>query len=410
MVSLIVEAYRYLGTTLLRTYYLLQSLTPEAPLQSASVPHLAIEFVAAARHLISSIELSTLPAQNVDRHCTSGSIQAEVGQVQSISQTMEGNAALELEPFARLFTLVINRLQHIKILDDHTRQYTPCIMLAIFSLFKHLTEHITSLTRKSGALPPSFATTPKTKAFRRVNGRFAPRSKQHSPTQPPESTPSSGISKGPNPRDPNILALANLFIHMLSNAVGLEDRPELGLHWSHITESIFSLLITRVASFLSLMVFGASSPAELFAAPVQLPLLKASDDKRRAQEHEATWLLYLLEGSLPVMTSNSKLSAGDDNIRQPSPSGKKADRKSAVGPAKRKLQNTLLRALFGSSAPDFEDALKMKVDLDVPLDLPFPPVSPHEGHSITDGKDSVSEWFKSEVWRVVGWRLLRGWD
>ena len=407
--TLIVEAYSYLGATLLRIYYLLQLSTSDAPPQPASLSQLVIEFAAAARHLISSIELSKKWAQNADRHCTTSQSQAETSQVTPMLRTTEDEAACKLEPLARLFTLVISRLHHIEISDDHTRQDTPSIIPAIFSLFQHLVEHIISLARKSGASSPPSTTIPKTKAFRRVSGRFAPRFMQDPPTQPPASAPASTTLNGTNPRNPNILALANLFIHMLSNIVNIQDKPQLGLLWSHITEYISNLLITRVASFLSLMVFGTSPPTQLFAAPVQLPLLKGSDEERKAQECEATWLLYLLEGSLPLMASQSKLSAGEDNACQSlSLSEQQANRKIVIGPAKRKLQNTLLCALFGSSAPDFEDALDMRVNLDVPLNLPLPPHD--EGHGAANGKNSMSEWFKSEVWRIVGWRLLRGWD
>ena len=363
--------------------------------------------MAAARCLVSSIEVSTDTSIHAHGHSVGERSLSDANEAHSLPPSTGYDVASKLEPLARLSTLVISTLQKIEISENHTIQDASSVTLAVFSLFQHLIEHIVSLARHSGALNNPSIVMPKTTAFRHVNGRFATRNKQDLPTQLPGSALSSTMFREREPGNPNILALANLFIFMLSNVITLQDRPHTGLDWSQITESLFNLLITRVSSLLSLMVFGASAPAQPFAAPVQLPLLKGSDEKGRAQEQEAIWLLYLLKGSLPLMTSQPMPSAGTDHAHQPSST---AHRKSAMGTVKKRLQNTLLRVLFGSSASDFEDALKMKVDLDVPLDLLFSPVAAQNDNGITNEKESVSDWFKSEVWRVVGWKLLRDWD
>jgi hypothetical protein len=62
---------------------------------------------------------------------------------------------------------------------------------------------------------------------------------------------------------------------------------------------------------------------------------------------------------------------------------------------KTKLQNTLLKAVFGQDDPLFSDSLVQ----------PVKPAEDRCPHSQTLDKP-VSEWFTQEVWRLLGWEIL----
>ena len=400
------------GTVLLRTSYLLKHSAITTLPESSSKVDLVTEFVTAACHLIHGIEVPSDSAKEVVEQPSTKVSLPENGQADQMSKTPQYDTASKLEPLARLFRLLVQNLHGDKSANKITKHEASNIIPAIFSLLKYLIEHVLFLAHTSGARSLHSSATASSKVFRRANGRFALRSAEQALAETPEvpSTPTSPMRS--NAREPNILALANLVIHLLSSISSRTDEPDLGLRWSHITESVFKLLISRIASLLSLTVFGASAPIQLFAAPVQLPLLHGDDHERKAREHEAIWLLYLLEGVMPLIPSHTepaRTRARDKNDTCPPPhANEKANQKGAAASAKKILQDTLLRALFGSEAPECEDAFKMRVDLATPLDLPLPPLTSDEGTGTLAGRDSLDDWFKGQMWRIVGWRLLGG--
>lgn len=63
-----------------------------------------------------------------------------------------------------------------------------------------------------------------------------------------------------------------------------------------------------------------------------------------------------------------------------------------------RLQNTLLRGVFGEDAASIGESLRRPLDLNINL--------PHEA-DMNGRLDDVDSWFKKEVWELVGWDVLR---
>lgn len=63
-----------------------------------------------------------------------------------------------------------------------------------------------------------------------------------------------------------------------------------------------------------------------------------------------------------------------------------------------KMQNTLLRALFGDQDQVFKDSLRRPADVEIIEDT--------EDLVADTEKDVTSEWFVGEVWSNVGWDIL----
>ena len=361
-----------------------------------------IDFVAAAGNIIEDIGAPSFPAQWVTHKKGKRNPADSDHTLQHASE--EEDASMNLEPVARLFSFV---LYHIKDIDPPIagdERDSSIIIHPIFTLLRKVFDHIVHLGQSSsGTNPP---TSSKSKTTRRSNGRFATSTSNSS--EPSDVPPKQAQSL--DARDPNILALANLFIHLLSEIAGGSGTSDEDHPWKAVTEGALNLIITRVASTLSKFVFGASAPILPFATPVQLPLLRGDDKERRIQESEAVWLLYLLEGCLPIMKPASRAARGTKTSAEVSDTRKRPTSTFVSTSMKKKLQDTLLATLFGSSAPQLKDILELPLHLDKPLDLSVPPAAFSGSKKGDDNKaEDTGEWFVGQVWRIVGWRLLNGW-
>ncbi len=65
--------------------------------------------------------------------------------------------------------------------------------------------------------------------------------------------------------------------------------------------------------------------------------------------------------------------------------------------ARIKLQNTLLRAVFGDNVTEIGESLQKPLDVSL------------EFYNMKQVKEGlrVGEWFKDEVWKTIGWDVLR---
>ena len=401
-----------LGTTLLRTSYLLQMSMINGLSEPSVIVDLVLDFVTTAKEMITSFNIWPPPTINFLGPPTTTEAQMGGRAAQTLGPTLQADVVSNIEPLARLFKLLVKSLQDTAISNILQPKDLSRLTQAIFSFFQHLLEQIISLAHKNDASSPPPATKAAQKAPRRINGRFA-RSAQATSRPSPTSKIISNHAK--TPKDPNILLLANLFIYMLSSVASADVAANKGIAWSTIVEAAISLIIQRIASLLSLFVFGISAPILPFAAPVQIPLLKGNEEARKAQEHEAIWLLCLLERSLPFMSARSDSMTGDSPKRQRDEEAtRRTDnaqpmRKGIHAVVKKKLQNTLLTAIFGTSIPNIEEILTSKVDLDAPVDIPSPP-NQNTAYGSKSVEGDYGSWFVGEVWRIVGWRLLQGWD
>lgn len=175
----------------------------------------------------------------------------------------------------------------------------------------------------------------------------------------------------------------------------------------NLLDGYLFVLLNRVGKTLCLFVFrdlqlrpDLGTDAAKLPLPAGLRAASLDDASLRVAEAEAKHLIWLLERtmafvdifhvpSLPDTSGEAQSSAGGCQLNKPSLRSR----------AKAKLQNTLLRAVFGEDDPLFKDY----------LNTPEQPDADRLAHvraSVQRPEKSVPEWFTQEVWRLLGWDVL----
>jgi len=174
----------------------------------------------------------------------------------------------------------------------------------------------------------------------------------------------------------------------------------------NLLDGYIFVLLNYVGKTLCLFVFrDLQLRPDLRTDAAKLPLpggLRAAgldDVSLRAAEAEAKHLIWLLERTMAfVDTSVSSLSETGSEAQGGSGSGQ-LDSLSLRSRAKAKLQNTLLRAVFGEDDPLFKDCLR-------PPEQPDIERLSHMRACAKRPEKGVPEWFTQEVWRLLGWDVL----
>ena len=120
------------------------------------------------------------------------------------------------------------------------------------------------------------------------------------------------------------------------------------------------------------------------------------------REAQAPYLLRLLKHTT-VLSSKMQISStstrrSSNRITSLRKKGSPSGERSLSSKARNKLQNTLLRGVFG------DDVTGLGESLAKPFDIAVGPLSLAERQ---DELDDVGDWFKDEVWKTVGWDVLR---
>ena len=201
---------------------------------------------------------------------------------------------------------------------------------------------------------------------------------------------------------PMIMKLCKLMINML-----LQLDPMKSTH-KEILEGYFYLLTTRVGEVLKHFTIG-DRPFGIEASDttsIQNPYpregrhFRMSNAASEAEDSEAQapYLIWILNRSQPFSSAITKSPDDRRHINMAQPDSSRDD---LYEDARIRLQHTLVRAVFGGqAAASFEPALK-------------PPHNPSEDELVTEFDKQnetvdVSDWFKNQVWRLVGWDVLRG--
>lgn len=166
--------------------------------------------------------------------------------------------------------------------------------------------------------------------------------------------------------------------------------------YENVFEGYLFVLLRRVGTVLSAIEFNemVSNP-ELQASETQLPLpdglVRTGSDavSFQASQLEAIHLAWLLEKAVALvysLSTKSTFSVSDE----PKTSGNQ--RESLLRFTKKKMQGTLLKAVFREDEPLFLDSLKRPEPNKI---------------SLADTQDELdAEWFSREVWRLLGWDIL----
>lgn len=157
-----------------------------------------------------------------------------------------------------------------------------------------------------------------------------------------------------------------------------------------LLEGFLFILLARVGKILCLFVFqDLQLRPDLYVDPTKLRLpaglagVDVNDASLLAAQIESKHLIWLLERMLAVMNSAS-LSTSEG-----------VNRAGFVSKTKARLQNTLLQAVFGTDQPLFQQSLQRPPEPDV-ADQPEPEV-----------EKLTPDWFVQEVWRLLGWEMLK---
>ena len=205
---------------------------------------------------------------------------------------------------------------------------------------------------------------------------------------------------------PIIMKLCKLAISMLFHL-----DPVKSTHKA-ILEGCFFLLVTRVGEVLRDFTIGerpfgiqdVDATSRRASNPRERRQLKNSNAAIDAEDSEAQapYLIWMLSRTMRLSTS---MSLANKTITSSDPRSETAppdiSRSALYEDAHIRLQHSLVRAVFGAKlAADFEPALE-------------PPHTPLDDHFRTDlytqiETVDVRDWFKNEVWRLVGWDVLRG--
>jgi hypothetical protein len=196
------------------------------------------------------------------------------------------------------------------------------------------------------------------------------------------------------------LLAAMMLLPGSSNSVGTHRN---------LLEGYLFVLLSRVGKVLCLFEFrDLLLRPDLRADPAKLPMPQGllqvdrhsitDQTSMRGSEIEGKYLVWLLERAMAVVYSSSMKSGSSNPPNNTSISKDDNNTKSIGQPpllrfAKRQLQSTLLKAVFGEEHTLFVDSLKRP--------QPLPGAAPNN-----PGQESASEWFPREVWRLLGWDML----
>lgn len=185
----------------------------------------------------------------------------------------------------------------------------------------------------------------------------------------------------------------------------------LGFHRAtdqEILDGFLYFLLGRVGAMLKLFVFGPDSNEILCPNPESQTLKVSSssyDEERRTAEAQAPYLVYLLERIAPLAegyrTCTTRHSTRAPQLSVASPNPARLSRAASAT-----LQSTLLAAVFGpKSSAEFAEGLAYPLsnhgDSDAHLIL-------QPDAAALEAAECTADWFKAEVWRVLGWEILGG--
>lgn len=211
--------------------------------------------------------------------------------------------------------------------------------------------------------------------------------------------------------DKTILNLCNLLL-------ALAFTLDFAVHSDRaILEGLLFFLLRRVGTALKIFVFDDDYPADFLGPTVPGSQVLAStsehEEGRRYAEACAPYLIHLFERIIPFAKRDFDLStfAPVAAFHPPSPP-------LTVTPCKpsslhtipiKTLQSTLLHAVFGTAhSSELPNTLSPSVSAGAEaggsgLDLPA-----GYDEAASSGERGVGEWFKMEVWRILGWDILAG--
>lgn len=261
------------------------------------------------------------------------------------------------------------------------------VIYGCVEIFRDLLQHICTLAVIHADHKPALPLTQNSRSSRTRIGQRA----ELPPRQASSSTEKSG----------SIWKLCKLLLNLASDLDinRSSDRD--------ILEGLLYFLISRVGAALKIFVFEDDYPEDFLGPSSDSQITAIHPDyeqDRRNAKTQAIYLVHLLDHLIPFAREGSGSASHSSSPMPVTPPFGTAQQKLAKIPSSA-LQATLLHVIFGASAEpaDFSDTFTS----------PTPPEENlrHDVGNKLSGEseeDGVEDWFKREVWRVIGWDVLGG--
>lgn len=206
---------------------------------------------------------------------------------------------------------------------------------------------------------------------------------------------------------PDVKSIIDSFAQVLANMALALDLSQ--SHHAELMEGFLYHVLEHTGEILSLFVFKdlktdpLLTPEPNSILPIASPAVRRIGspthltNKLKSAELEAKPTLWLLRHMLAHIEKRAQRGFFSNTT---SPGHSESNLPRLVDRGKGRLQNTLLRGVFGAETPEFGDALRTPVSPNqettgAPVDVSPP-----------DTSDQYREWFTRELWAVVGWDIL----
>ena len=296
------------------------------------------------RHFVSSLEIPDVPHQA----STPGQ------RVRSLDQS-EAETASTLEKVSKLMPVLLQAMDRLD-QRNHDQALEGPVIYKFIMMFEDTLRQVCELAANDGQ---STTTTPDPSVLRRTNRRHT------------EEIKSNDSTTATSRRSRITLDLCELAVGMTTALKATKPMQ------ASMLEGCLSLLLTRVGSGLKSCVFGVASHGTIDDQTPNPERDQARAD--RTLEVQGPYLIYILERVPKTMSDGCLQAPGSFLLRS----------------AKKKFQNSLLNSVFG------ETALGL---IKPSLEIPKPPTNLRHFAGVETVE--VRDWYKSEVWKLVGWDVL----
>ncbi|OCL08586.1 hypothetical protein AOQ84DRAFT_431649 [Glonium stellatum] len=371
------------GATLIQSLYTIHKLLKHRKLNPDSLCYSLVQ----ASRAISSVITTYYKRRQLHSSTTASSAkQKHPSSVNSQARDSAESASI-IQASARAFASLLLGLSRFSNEGDQGHQ-SGLVIYECVSMFRAILNSITELALESAKQNMALAMELKPEVASKSRGKM------------------------PKPvKDENVARS----VSQLLNAILSYLDPKDSLHRT-LFEGFMFVLLDRVGERLFVCIFdrersatieGDISPPEHLGAPAAGP---GKELETKAAHLELPTLISTLERAMALAPQHlsAHLTPMNKTVKPPTStvnSGKSsATNKSSSSSgkitlshhAKDRLQQTLVNCMFGvDNQDDFADCIKMPTRVG-----PLPPPPKVE-------EQDTAEWFKQEVWRLVGWEILR---
>ena len=200
-------------------------------------------------------------------------------------------------------------------------------------------------------------------------------------------------------RNPERMILCRLFVTLFASLDTLKQSR------NDLKEGAMYILLTRAGSILGTFVFGddqSGNRQTILNRSTQIEDNNGPTGLLITMQTEARHIIWILERvmhlhglptarRLPNRTINAKTN------KPPSKNSVPTAMEPLAYQAQIKLQNTLLKAIFGNDNTTFEERFRAPDD---------PGFDPGSDIAVVE-EGNVKNWYKQEIWRLIGWDILQ---